>query len=321
MIMVMVMVMVVVVVMRGRIRIHRPGNGLIFMCEKAWRDLKIEPFGERVQDIFLHQLAQGRLMLAVQLLRDGIFKALKIFKTKPRGQFIVNRRITFFTEFVELNLKDRIFAGQVGRLIFGGEGDLHINRLAGLGADEPILKAWDKAVRTQFKRMSFGRATVKRLTVNAADEIYHRNITKFGRAGFLHRDRRPVFISDTLKRFFNFFWIAIQFRTVDGNLAQVRNGNCRHDFACKRRFEVLPVFIGFDVHLRLACKAEVVALDRLAGRIVKRCLDCVATHLIAKTRSDNRHRHLAWPEPRHFYRCCNLFKLFRYFGINFGCSD
>ena len=130
--------------------------------------------------------------------------------------------------------------------------------------------------------MAFGGTAFKSLAADPTNKINHRNIARFGSACLGNWSCRTVFVGNAPQRLFNFFWIAVNFRTINTNFAKIRNRNCWHDFTCKRCFEVFAIFIRFDIDLWLACKTKIIAFDRLTSAFIKRCLDGIAANLIAK---------------------------------------
>ncbi len=130
--------------------------------------------------------------------------------------------------------------------------------------------------------MAFGGTAFKSLAVNTSNEIDHCDIAQFRSPCFGNWCRWPVFIGNAPQSFFNFFWVAVNFRTIDADFAKIRKRNFWHDFTSKRCFEILTVFIRFDINLWLACEPKIIAFDCLTGAFVKRLLDGIATNLVAK---------------------------------------
>ena len=85
-------------------------------------------------------------MLAVYLLGNRVFQTIKVFKAKTCRQRIVNAGIGFFVKFVDLDLKNSQFTGQMRCLILLGECHGNINCCPRLRANQPVFKARDKAV-------------------------------------------------------------------------------------------------------------------------------------------------------------------------------
>ncbi len=65
------------------------------------------------------------------------------------GEVVVELGQDFLPHLLDLDLEDRVFAGQVLGLVVVGEGDLDLALLAGLGAGQLLLEALDQLARSR----------------------------------------------------------------------------------------------------------------------------------------------------------------------------
>ena len=92
-------------------------------------------------------------------------------------------------------MEDDRLAGQLFRVVLG-EGDVDVLLIAGLQADELLLKPGHKRVGAQLQRVALGRTAVKRLAVQKALKVDVDGISHLG--GAVHVQHAGVALLDDL---------------------------------------------------------------------------------------------------------------------------
>ena len=97
---------------------------------------------------------------------------------------------------MDLHLEDHGLAGQVSVIILG-ESDVNVLLVAGLHADDLLLKAGNEAVRTQLQAVVLALAAIKRLAVQEALEVDDSGVALLGLA--LHAHQTGVAVRELLQ--------------------------------------------------------------------------------------------------------------------------
>ena len=92
----------------------------------------------------------------------------------------LKRRFLPGQDLMKLNLKDNVLTGQV-RCIVRGESDIDIFAFSDIHADKLLFKTGYKGMRTQFQRITFRFAAVKRHLIQKAFKIDNDSIAQAGR--------------------------------------------------------------------------------------------------------------------------------------------
>ena len=90
-------------------------------------------------------------MLCVDLFADRRLQPLKILKPQTDAEIIVDLRLTLLTHSLDYHLKDSWLASKMRGLIIFGKIHRHIQFVADLRTNQPILKAGNEAVRAKLE--------------------------------------------------------------------------------------------------------------------------------------------------------------------------
>ena len=191
---------------------HRIRNIRFRVIDRRFDQFVLEFFAVMVVDIFLHLLTNHCFQFSKRFERACGFR-----------KFIVQFR--HFTAFYvqHIDRKFRVFAGEFLHEIFFRELYFDRHFIARFVADELFFKARNEAAGTDFERIGFAFAAVKRFAVDRAFEVDHRQIAvrQFrafgnGQFGMLFGNGFQLFVDHFIGDFLMFmfdvqFFVVAQF--------------------------------------------------------------------------------------------------------------
>ena len=128
---------------------------------------------QRIQDAALQMQAAGGVVVVFDLVAHPVLEGGQIVQAQLLGQLVVDLGFFRRLDLFDGDGEDRVFAGQFGGMIFGGEGHLDIALLAGLGADQLVLEAGNELARAQGQIEILALAAIEFHAIDAADKIDH----------------------------------------------------------------------------------------------------------------------------------------------------
>jgi hypothetical protein len=122
-------------------------NLLEFRLDHAFRHLEIVAFMQLVEQIPLQPSARDISVIGFYPLTQMAFQLVQTFQPHIGREGIVDHGVDIFFDVVDLDLEDGVLAGKVLRPVIFGEGNLHFDIVALLGADELFFKARNEGIR------------------------------------------------------------------------------------------------------------------------------------------------------------------------------
>ena len=109
--------------------------------------------------------------MLVQVLAQQILQLVQRLQPNALGELFIDRGFDLSLDGLHLDVEGGEFAGQIGRLIVGREGDFDRFLVADLGALQLLFEAGDEAVRTDHQVGVFGGPAVESHAVQLAEVV------------------------------------------------------------------------------------------------------------------------------------------------------
>ena len=164
--------------------------------------------------------------------------------------------------------------------------------------------------------MPFGRAALKSLAINTADEINHNGIAGLHGSRFSDRFGRAVFIRQLFQRLLHLFIRNRNRPFFNSNALEIDFFNLWHDFNRHHGFQIAAFFVFGDVQRWVGGETQFFLSDDGIRRFINSRLNNLTQHLLAVTGFHYAHRHFTGAKAGHFHlrgQGCDAF-------INF-CAD
>ena len=124
--------------------------------------------------------------LLALLVADQALQLVEALQPEGLGEILVDLRLASGLHRLDGDREGRVLAGEIGHLIVGREGDLHLALVARLGADELVFEAGDQAARAKLDRHVLALAALEGLAADLAFEV-HDDEVAHGRGMLLRR--------------------------------------------------------------------------------------------------------------------------------------
>ena len=265
-----------------------------FHLDHARRHRELVFLGQLVEQRALEALARDRIVIALHALADLLAQLGEVLQPDRLGQRIVDRRRLPLAHFLDLDLEDRVLAGQIGRTVIGRERHLDGTILAGFGADDLVLETRDEAAGAELDRDILALAAGKFDLAGPADEIDHDRIAVCCRA--LDRLGFALRLGHALQRAVDLLVRHLDRQLFEAEIAKLRLRHIRQHFQRHRVFEVGAFRRRHDLYLRRQCRAQVLLANGLGRAALQRALQHLAAHRMAIALAQQVQRHLAWAE-------------------------
>ena len=255
-----------------------------------------------VQQGALQLEARGLRVLALDIDLQGVLQGVQIAHAKALGEAVVQRRFNRGLHRLHLDREFRRLALQPVDAVVRREGHLHRFLIAGRGAGQLLLEAGDELARADHQLGVLGRAALKGLAVDAADEIDGQLVAVTGFHGFA----RALLVGAALlgqirQRLGDLGGLRLIDQPLQLQLRDVDRLEIRHHLDVQLVVEVLLAGQHL-VHVRLRRQvrgrggAQAVILQHLLAGLVDGLLDQFAHQRLAVDTAHVRHRHLAGTE-------------------------
>ena len=136
-----------------------------FLLNHFRRQIKIMLFVEQIEQAPFGFRSGRAAKLVLDLIRNQFFQFGEVVEPEALGEFVVDFWCFGFTNFVDLDFKHGVFAGEVLGLIVFREGHIDFGLVAGLDADQLLLKPRNERVGADHQCVFFSGAAFKRFAV------------------------------------------------------------------------------------------------------------------------------------------------------------
>ena len=111
-------------------------------------------------------------MVGLDALADGVLQFVEgVVLADVLGKVVIQLRQLLVLDLMQLDLEGGVLAGQFLSLVLLGELDVDVELLAGLVADDLLLKAGDEGAGAQHQRVVLSLAALESNAVNEALEV------------------------------------------------------------------------------------------------------------------------------------------------------
>ena len=111
-------------------------------------------------------------MVGLDALADGVLQLVEsVVLADVLGKVVVQLGQLLVLDLMQLDLEGGVLAGQLLSLVLLGELDVDVELLAGLVADDLLLKAGDEGAGAQHQRVVLGLAALESDAVHEALEV------------------------------------------------------------------------------------------------------------------------------------------------------
>ena len=278
---------------------------------------------QRVQDAALQVQAAGAGIVILDLVADAIFQGGQVGHADLFRQRVVNGDVVRRLDLFHGHGEHRVFAGQFGGVIIGGERHLYVHLVTGLGADELFFKAGNELARAQGQVGVFALAAFERHAGNAAFIVNHNRVVFAGLLAFGAVGIAARLLGDAVQRLVHFAVGNIGRQAFDRQLGNIGGGEIGHQIHRDGELEVglaidHVLHIAHRVDARLDGGLEIVFADRLLAALVHCGLDHFAHHRLAILLLQEGDRRLAGTKALEIDPALHLFQLFGDAGVEFA---
>ncbi len=114
-----------------------------FEFDHAGWDREVIALRQLVEQCPLQAQARGRIVVPLHLPLQFLAQFAQVFQTSRLGELVVDRHRRALADFLHINCKDRLLAGEIRGGIILGKGHADSPLLAGGRAEELLFEAWN----------------------------------------------------------------------------------------------------------------------------------------------------------------------------------
>ncbi len=153
-------------------------------------------------------------------------------------------------DFLHINIKVRLLAGEIRNRVICGEGYPDLTVVAGSGADQLVLEARNRAACAQDDLTILAAGARDLLVANLPLGIDEQDVASFGRA--LDRLRLALLLSDPLDSLVDFLVRDFDSEALDAEIGEARLRDLRQHLDRHFVFEIGALVGRYDVDFRAA---------------------------------------------------------------------
>lgn len=160
-------------------------------------DFSVKALDHRVDQLLFHRVVSRMLFLMLQLLPQVLFQFIQSIELADiLGKLVIEHGQLLALNLMKLALENDRLACQLLGVILLGEGDVDVEFILSVVADNLLLKAGNKLTCAQLERIALALTTVEGSPIQKALEVNDRGIAHL-RGAALYRDDAGIALLQT----------------------------------------------------------------------------------------------------------------------------